>query len=60
MNPDYYSRRVDFATAAIINQGISYQDKYGTSSAATYLYSNGVDIDVAIRVLSRPWERRKQ
>ena len=55
----YYSRRTDHAMKNIVNQGISYQEIYGTPFAAAYMSTQGVNIEVALRVLSRPWQRRK-
>ena len=52
------SRRADYITAAIINQGISYQTIYGTSFAAAFMKTQGVQQAIAMRVLSQPHSRR--
>ena len=57
--PRPYSRRQDVETAVIVNQAILFQERVGTDYAAAYLSCRGVSIDIAIRVLSRPWERRR-
>lgn len=54
-----HSRRQDAHTAAIVNQAILYQERIGTDYAAAYLSCRGVSMDVAMRVLSRPWQRRQ-
>ena len=58
MNLAEQSRRTDFATAAIVNQGISYQSIYGTSFAAAFMKTQGVNMTIAMRVLSQPQARR--
>ncbi len=57
--PMPFSRRQDFETAKIVNQAILFQERIGTDYAAAYLSCKGVSVDIAIRVLSRPWERRR-
>lgn len=54
-----FSRRQDAKTASIVNQALLFQERIGTDYAAAYLSCKGVNVDVAIRVLSRPRERRK-
>jgi hypothetical protein len=54
-----FSRRADAATASIVNQAILFQERIGTDYAAAYLNCKGVNVDIAIRVLSRPKERRR-
>lgn len=54
-----FSRRQDAKTATIVNQALLFQERIGTDYAAAYLSCKGVNVDVAIRVLSRPKERRK-
>lgn len=34
------------------------QEMLGTRAAASYLFEKGISIDVATRVLTRPWQRR--
>jgi len=58
--PQPFSRRTDMETAKIVNQGILFQERIGIDYAAAYLSCRGVSVDVALRVLSRPWERRRQ
>ena len=54
-----FSRRQDAKTATIVNQALMFQERIGTDYAAAYLSCKGVNVEVAIRVLSRPRERRK-
>ena len=58
--PQPHSRRTDLETAKIVNPGILFQERIGTDYAAYYMNCRGVSVDVALRVLSRPWERRRQ
>lgn len=58
--PQPFSRRTDMETAKIVNQGILFQERIGIDYAAAYLSCRGVSMDVAMRVLARPWERRRQ
>ena len=51
-------RRNNQQMAAIVERGIELQQLYGTKVAAAYLNSHSVNIEVTMRVLSRPWERR--
>lgn len=51
--------RRDFVTAALIEQGIALQGQAGTRYAAVFLDYKGVPVDIALRVLLRPNERRK-
>lgn len=52
------ARRADPDTAAIVDRGIQLQEAIGTTFAAKYLNYHKVSVDVTMRVLSRPWERR--
>lgn len=52
-------RRQDVETARIVNQGIMFQERAGTDCAAAYLKNLGISLDVALRVLARPTDRRK-
>jgi hypothetical protein len=52
------SRR-DLATATVVEIGIATQNIRGTDRAAEYLKAQGIGLDTAIRVLSRPQQRRK-
>lgn len=51
--------RRDFVTAALIEQGIALQGQAGTRYAAVFLDYKGVPVDIALRVLLRPQERRR-
>lgn len=50
--------RRDLVTAEIVEKGIALQELCGTKSAAEFLKFKMIAIDVVIRVLSRPSERR--
>ena len=52
------ARRLDWVKAKVVEEGITLQTVHGTDFAAAYLKSAKVDIDVAIRVLTHPHERR--
>ncbi|MEA5098677.1 MAG: hypothetical protein VB032_09110 [Burkholderiaceae bacterium] len=56
---DSSMRRQDVETARIVNQGLMFQERAGTDCAAAYLKNLGISLDVALRVLARPTERRK-
>ena len=51
--------RRDFVTAALVEQSIALQNQAGTRYAAVFLDYKGVPVEVALRVLLRPQERRK-
>ena len=51
--------RRDFVTAALVEQSITLQNQAGTRYAAVFLDYKGVPVDIALRVLLRPQERRK-
>ena len=57
--PVPFARRQDVETAKIVNQAILFQERLGIDYAAAYLSCKGVSMDIAMRVLSRPWERRR-
>lgn len=50
--------RRDFVTAALVEQSIALQNQAGTRYAAVFLDYKGVPVDIALRVLLRPHERR--
>jgi hypothetical protein len=50
--------RKDYISAQLVEIGIVIQALQGTEHAAQYLRSKKVDIDVVLRVLSQPSERR--
>lgn len=52
------ARRLDWLKAKAVEEGISLQSKHGTDHAAAYLKSKQVDLDIALRVLAHPLERR--
>lgn len=51
--------RRDLVTAALVEQSIALQVQAGTSYAAVFLDYKGVPVDIALRVLLRPHQRRK-
>ena len=52
------ARRLDWVKAKVVEEGITLQTAQGTDRAAAFLKSAKVDIDVALRVLASPHERR--
>ncbi len=52
------ARRLDWLKARVIEEGISLQCVHGTDFAACYLKSKKVDLEVALRVLAHPHDRR--
>ena len=52
------ARRLDWLKARVIEEGISLQCVHGTDFAASYLKSKKVDLEVALRVLAHPHDRR--
>ena len=51
--------RRDFVMAALVEQSIALQNQAGTRYAAVFLDHKGVPVDIALRVLLRPNERRQ-
>lgn len=51
--------RLDLNSADLVEQGVKLQGTKGTDCAAEFLKTNGIGVDVAIRVLARPSARRK-
>ena len=51
-------QRTDLVTALLVDAVISASAAEGTAYAARTLCENGVPFDVALRVLTRPWNRR--
>ena len=51
--------RRDFVMAALVEQSIALQNQAGTRYAAVFLDHKGVPVDIALRVLLRPNERRR-
>lgn len=52
------ARRLDWLKARVVEEGISLQCAHGTDFAASYLKSKQVDLEIALRVLVHPRERR--
>jgi hypothetical protein len=52
--------RHDQSSAELVEKGIALQEVCGTSEAAKYLKSQWISMDVALRVLARPTQRRYQ
>ena len=50
--------RQDWTSARFIEEGISIQDVYGTRHAAAFLKNRMIDLDVSLRVLLHPGQRR--
>ena len=53
------SMRHDLASEKAVDIGIRLQEILGTSDAAKFLKNNVIGIDVALRVLLRPAQRRR-
>lgn len=51
--------RHDYRSARIVDVGISLQGRFGANYAAAFLKENGINVEVALRVLSNPEKRRK-
>jgi hypothetical protein len=51
-------QRTDQVTALLVDAVINASVAEGTAYAARALHENGVPFDVALRVLTRPWNRR--
>lgn len=51
--------RADMVSAELVEKGIELQNVRGTDCAAEFLKTNGIGMEVAMRVLSRPSKRRK-
>jgi hypothetical protein len=56
--PSAAGQRKDLVTALLVDAVISASAAEGTAYAARTLCENGVPFDVALRVLTRPWQRR--
>jgi diaminopimelate epimerase len=52
--------RRDQISVELVEKGIALQEACGTSKAAKYLQSQWISMDVALRVLARPAQRRYQ
>lgn len=51
-------RRLDWVKAHLVDESVRLQSRQGTDLAAAFLKSEKVDIDVALRVLIHPRDRR--
>ena len=51
--------RQDMITEQAVEVGIRLQEMFGTVDAARFLQNNLVDINIALRVLLRPEQRRR-
>lgn len=58
--PESAASRRDLVRATLVEIGIATQGVRGTDQAAEYLQSQGIPLDVAVRVLSRPLQRRRK
>lgn len=56
--PVYMNKRLDRLSAVLIDAVLNNWEAQGTVSAARVMAENGVPLHVAVRVLTRPWERR--
>jgi hypothetical protein len=59
ITPLQTSLRRDRATEKAVEIGIRLQDVLGTRDAARFLKNNVVDIEIALRVLLHPAQRRR-
>jgi hypothetical protein len=56
--PHASSSRPNRLVAEQIEVGLVLQEMLGTSEAAKYLYTRLIPLNLAMRVLTRPWQRR--
>jgi hypothetical protein len=56
--PDEPSNRPNRLVAEQVEVGLVLQEMLGTSAAAKYLYTRLIPLNLAMRVLTRPWQRR--
>jgi hypothetical protein len=56
--PDESSNRQNRLVAEQIEVGLVLQEMLGTYAAAKYLYTRFIPLNLAMRVLTRPWQRR--
>lgn len=57
--PEVTRTRHDLNSAELVEKGIALQEVCGTTYAARYLQSQWIGINVALRVLARPTQRRR-
>ncbi len=55
---EHMRARQDWTSARFVEEGITIQVVYGTRYAADFLKNRMIDIDVALRVLLNPSQRR--
>lgn len=58
-SPDQVAPRADAATAAIVESAITLLGTHGREYAAQYLINQGVSLQIVMRVLSDPLQRRQ-
>jgi hypothetical protein len=52
------NRRTDYHTALLIDAVLAAREQMGISTSARTLHEIGVPVEVAMRLLTRPWDRR--
>lgn len=52
-------KRIDSRTAMLIDAAVNAATITGPIAAARELAEHGIPLEIAIRVLTRPWERRR-
>ena len=60
MEPESHesSNRSNRLVAEQVEVGLVLQEMLGTSAAAKYLFTRLIPLNLAVRVLTRPWQRR--
>jgi hypothetical protein len=60
MEPESYesSNRSNRLVAEQVEVGLVLQEMLGTSAAAKYLFTRLISLNLSMRVLTRPWQRR--
>lgn len=60
MKPESHepSNRPNRLVAEQVEVGLVLQEMLGTSAAAKYLYTRLIPLNLTMRVLTRPWQRR--
>lgn len=52
------NRRTDYHMALLIEAVLNARERVGISTSARTLQGLGVPLEVAVRLLARPWDRR--
>ncbi len=52
------NKRIDRLSAVIVDAILNNQERQSTIGMARAMVENGIPLQVAIRVIARPWERR--